>query len=56
MEFDFNIEKAIGDISPNGVGFINGSKPGNFSREDYKNIYNLLDIIGELSAKVSLIF
>jgi len=54
MEFNFNIGKAIGDISPKGVAFIDGSKPGKYSRIDYQNIYKLLDTIGELSAKVRL--
>jgi len=54
MEFNFNIGKAIGDISPKGVAFIDGSKPGKYSRTDYQNIYKLLDTIGELSAKVRL--
>ena len=54
MEFNFDIGKTIGDISPKGVAFIDGSKPGKYSRNDYQNIYKLLDTIGELSAKVRL--
>ena len=54
MEFNFDIGKTIGNISPKGVAFIDGSKPGKYSRNDYQNIYKLLDTIGELSAKVRL--
>jgi len=52
MEFNFDIGKAIGDVSPKGVAFIDGSKPFKYGRNDYQNIYKLLDTIGELSAKV----
>ena len=54
MEFNFNIGKAIGDVSSKDVAFLDGSKPGKYSRNDYQNIYKLLDTIGELSAKVRL--
>ena len=52
MEFNFNIEKAIGNISKNGIVFLDGRNYKQYDSQTYINLRNLLDTIGELSAKV----
>ncbi len=52
MEFNFNIEKAIGNISENGIVFLDGRNYKQYDSQTYINLRNLLDTIGELSAKV----
>ena len=52
MEFNFDIEKAIGNISENGIVFLDGRNYKQYDSQTYINIRNLLDTIGELSAKV----
>jgi hypothetical protein len=52
MEFNFNIERALGGVSREGVAFISGEEENKYSRENLKNINYLLDTIGELSAHV----
>ena len=52
MEFNFNIEKAIGNISENGIVFLDGRNYKQYDNQTYINLRNLLDTIGELSAKV----
>ena len=54
MEFSFNIEKALGGVSRQGVAFISGEEENKYSRESLKNINYLLDTIGELSAHVRI--
>jgi hypothetical protein len=54
MEFNFNIERALGGVSRQGVAFISGEEENKYSKENLKNIYFLLDTIGELSAHVSI--
>jgi hypothetical protein len=54
MEFKFNIEKALGGVSRQGVAFISGEDQHKYSYEDLNNINLLLDKIGQLSADVSL--
>ena len=54
MEFNFNIEKALGGVSKQGVAFISGEEENKYSRESLKNINYLLDTIGELSAHVRI--
>ena len=54
MEFKFNIEKALGGVSRQGVAFISGEDQNKYSYEDLNNINLLLDKIGQLSADVSL--
>lgn len=54
MEFNFNIEKALGGVSRQGVAFISGEEENKYSRESLKNINYLLDTIGELSAQVRI--
>ena len=55
MEFDFNIEKILG-VSKNGVAFLSGKDQSKFTDKDFKNICLLLDIVGDLSAKVIIFF
>ena len=55
MEFDFNIEKILG-VSKNGVAFLSGKDQSKFTDKDFKNICLLLDIVGDLSAKVIIYF
>jgi hypothetical protein len=52
MEFNFNIEQAIGNKSENGIVFLDGRNYKQYDTQTYLNIRNLLDTIGELSAKV----
>ena len=52
MEFNFDIEKAIGNISENGIVFLDGRNYKQYDSQTYINLRNLLDKIGELSAKV----
>ena len=52
MEFSFNIEKTLSSTYENGVAFIDGSSPNKYSHQDFSNISNLIDIIGQLSSKV----
>ena len=52
MEFNFDIEKAIGNISENGIVFLDGRNYKQYDSQTYINLRNLLDTIGELSAKV----
>jgi hypothetical protein len=54
MEFSFNIERALGGVSRQGVAFISGEEENKYSRENLKNINYLLDTIGELSAHVRI--
>ena len=54
MEFNFNIERALGGVSRQGVAFISGEEENKYSRENLKNINYLLDTIGELSAQVRI--
>jgi hypothetical protein len=54
MEFNFNIEKALGGVSRQGVAFISGEEENKYTRENLKNINFLLDTIGELSAHVRI--
>ena len=54
MEFNFNIEKALGGVSRQGVAFISGEEENKYTRENLKNINFLLDTIGELSAYVRI--
>ena len=54
MEFNFNIEKALGGVSRQGVAFISGEEENKYSSENLKNINFLLDKIGELSAHVRI--
>ena len=54
MEFNFNIERALGGVSRQGVAFISGEEENKYSKENLKNIYFLLDTIGELSAHVNI--
>ena len=53
MEFDFNIEKTIGNVSKNGIVYISGQNQ-DYSAKDFENICTLINTIGELSAKVIL--
>ena len=53
MEFDFNIEKTIGNVSKNGIVYISGQNQ-DYSAKDFENICILINTIGELSAKVIL--
>ena len=52
MEFNFDIEKAIGNISKNGIVLLDGRNYKQYDSQTYINLRNLLDTIGELSAKV----
>ncbi len=52
MEFNFNIEQAIGNKSENGIVFLDGRNYKQYDSQTYINLRNLLDTIGELSAKV----
>jgi len=54
MEFNFNIEKALGGVSRQGVAFISGEEQNKYSSENLKNIHFLLDKIGDLSAHVRI--
>ena len=54
MEFNFNIERALGGVSRQGVAFISGEEENKYSRENLKNINYLLDTIGKLSAHVRI--
>ena len=52
MEFNFNIESTLKNISKEGVAFLSGEDHNKFTYEEINNIYYLLDKIGELSAIV----
>jgi hypothetical protein len=52
MEFNFNIEKAIGNISNNGICFLDGRNYQKYNKQTFSNLCFLLDTIGNLSAKV----
>ena len=54
MEFNFNIERALGGVSREGVAFISGKEKNKYSKENLENINFLLDTIGELSAHVRI--
>ena len=53
MEFDFNIEETIGNVTQDGIVYLSGQKQ-NYNSKDFKNICTLLNTIGEFSAKVIL--
>ena len=52
MEFKFNIENTLKNISNQGVAFLSGEDRDKYNYEELQNIYYLLDKIGDLSAKV----
>ena len=52
MEFNFNIERTLKNVSKEGVAFLSGEDHNKFTYEEIKNIYYLLDKVGELSAIV----
>ena len=52
MEFNLKNKKAIGNISENGIVFLDGRNYKQYDSQTYINLRNLLDTIGELSAKV----
>ena len=52
MEFNFNIERTLKNVSKEGVAYISGDDRNKYTYEELKNIHFLLDKIGELSAKV----
>ena len=52
MEFKFNIENNLKNISNQGVAFLSGEDRDKYNYEELQNIYYLLDKIGDLSAKV----
>ena len=54
MEFNFNIEKAIGNVSNNGIGLIEGKDYQKYNKQTYSNLCYLLDTIGNLSAQVKI--
>ncbi len=56
MEFNFDIEKAIGNISENGIAFLDGRNYKQYNPQTYSNLRYLLDTIGNLSATVKNIF
>jgi hypothetical protein len=54
MEFNFNIEKAIGNVSNNGICLIEGKDYQKYNKQTYSNLCYLLDTIGNLSAQVKI--
>ena len=54
MEFNFNIQKTIKNVSSQGVAFISGEDRNKYTYEELQNIHHLLDKVGELSAIVNL--
>ena len=52
MEFNFNIERTLKNVSKEGVAYISGEDRNKYTYEELKNIHFLLDKIGELSANV----
>ena len=54
MEFNFDIEKAIGNVSNNGIGLIEGKDYQKYNKQTYSNLCYLLDTIGNLSAQVKI--
>lgn len=52
MEFNFNIQKVIGNEIADGIVFLNGSSADEYNKKDLNNISALLDKIGALSATV----
>ena len=52
MEFNFNIERTLKNVSKEGVAYISGEDRNKYTYEDLKNIQFLLDKRGELSANV----
>ncbi len=54
MEFNFNIEKVIGNVSNNGIGLIEGKDYQKYNKQTYSNLCYLLDTIGNLSAQVKI--
>ena len=53
MEFNFNIERILKNVSKDGVAFLSGEDRNEYTYEELKNIQFLLDRIGELSANVT---
>ena len=54
MEFDFNIEEVIGNPSKNGIVYLSGRHKDSYSFQNLRNIYKLLDTVGEMSARVNI--
>lgn len=52
MEFNFNIEKVIGNEIGDGIVFLDGAAANEYSQKDLNNICAFLDKIGTLSATV----
>ena len=52
MEFKFNIEKTLKNVSNQGVAFLSGEDRDKYNNEELQDIRLLLDKIGELSANV----
>ena len=55
MEVNFNIEKVLNMIPGTEVGFLDARNLGDITKENYYNLCQLLDVIGELSAKVRVL-